>query len=149
MDEFLDIDFGDRSKSLSDLYKKDSLLCGKLAERMRPDDGLAASMPGLLLGDAPFSTSKLKTGSESLRIFKLSRDISGSLALSGGFRSRNGESNGDTGLKFPARGEQHGKCPPYGLMKEQLSVMSDPDNVAITSQIIPMPDEDSDNVVLV
>ena len=59
MDEFLDIDFGDRSKSLSDLYKKDSLLCGKFAERMRPDDGLAASMPGLLLGDAPFSTSKL------------------------------------------------------------------------------------------
>lgn len=85
-----------------------------------------------------------------MRIFKLSRDISGSLALSGGFRSRNGESNGDTGLKLPARGEQHGKCPPYGLMKEQLSVMSDPDNVAITFSDYPhTTDEDSDNVVLV
>ena len=67
MDEFLDIDLGDRSKSLSDLYKKDSLLWGRLAERMRPDDGLAASMPGLRHGEAPFSTSKLQKRTERIK----------------------------------------------------------------------------------
>lgn len=59
IDEFLDIDFGDISKSLSDLYKKLSLLCGKFCST-RPADGDAAPSNGLLPGLAPFSTSKLQ-----------------------------------------------------------------------------------------
>lgn len=59
MDEFRDIDFGDISKSLSDLYRKLSLLWGRFW-RTRPADGEAAPSRGLLPGLAPFSTSKLK-----------------------------------------------------------------------------------------
>lgn len=59
IDEFLDIDFGDISKSLSDLYRKLSLRWGRFW-RTRPADGDAAPSRGLLPGLAPFSTSKLK-----------------------------------------------------------------------------------------
>jgi hypothetical protein len=58
IDEFLDMDFGDISKSLSDLYKKLSLLWGRFW-RTRPAEGDAAPSRGLLPGLAPFSTSKL------------------------------------------------------------------------------------------
>jgi hypothetical protein len=58
MDEFRDIDFGDISKSESERYKKDSLLCGKFW-RTKPADGDAPPSRGLLPGLAPFSTSKL------------------------------------------------------------------------------------------
>jgi hypothetical protein len=57
IDEFLDMDFGDISKSLSDLYKKLSLLWGRFW-RTRPAEGDAAPSRGLLPGLAPFSTSK-------------------------------------------------------------------------------------------
>lgn len=59
IDEFLDIDFGDISKSLSDLYRKLSLRWGRFC-RTRPADGDAAPSRGLRPGLAPFSTSKLK-----------------------------------------------------------------------------------------
>lgn len=61
MEEFLDIDFGERSQSLSERYRKDSLLwlCTKLAWRMRPDPGLAMGSSGLRPDDVPLSTSKL------------------------------------------------------------------------------------------
>lgn len=66
VDEFLDMALGDRSKSLSDRYRKDSLrwLWGKLACRMRPDPGLAWGSRGLRPTDRPFSTSKLHKGKE-------------------------------------------------------------------------------------
>lgn len=57
-EEFRERDFGDRSKSLSDLYKKDSRLWGKFWSTS-PEEGLIPSR-GLRFGDAPFSTSKLK-----------------------------------------------------------------------------------------
>lgn len=60
IDEFLDIDLGDISKSLSDLYRKLSRLCGRFC-RTRPAEGDAEPSRGLLPGLAPFSTSKLKT----------------------------------------------------------------------------------------
>lgn len=62
MDELRDIDFGDISKSLSDLYKKLSLLegVGKVWRTKPPADGEAAPSSGLLPGLAPFSTSKLE-----------------------------------------------------------------------------------------
>lgn len=59
MEEFLDIDLGDISKSLSDLYKKLSRRWGRFW-RTSPADGDAAPSKGLLPGLAPFSTSKLK-----------------------------------------------------------------------------------------
>lgn len=58
-DEFRDIDFGDKSKSLSDRYRNDSLLVGGKFASTRPEPGLDPSS-GLLPGDVPFSTSKLK-----------------------------------------------------------------------------------------
>lgn len=63
MDEFLDMDLGDTSKSESDLYRNDSRRCGKFCST-RPADGdvpppSSGDLPGLV--PAPFSTSKLKT----------------------------------------------------------------------------------------
>lgn len=63
MDEFLDMDLGDTSKSESDLYKNDSRRCGKFWST-RPAEGdvpppSSGDLPGLV--PAPFSTSKLKT----------------------------------------------------------------------------------------
>lgn len=55
--EFLDIDFGDISKSESDLYRNDSRLCGMFC-RMSPAAGDALSSGDL--EPCPFSTSKLK-----------------------------------------------------------------------------------------
>ena len=56
MDEFLDVDFGDISKSESDLYRNDSLRAGRFWSTRPGLEPSNASRPGL----APFSTSKLK-----------------------------------------------------------------------------------------
>lgn len=65
IDEFLDMDLGDISKSESDRYKNDSLLCGRFW-RTNPADGEAAPSRGDLPGLAPFSTSKLKQKKKTL-----------------------------------------------------------------------------------
>jgi hypothetical protein len=61
MEEFLEVDLGDISKSESDLYRKDSRRAGRFW-RTRPGlEPSSASLPGL----APFSTSKLKEKKQS------------------------------------------------------------------------------------
>ena len=63
VDEFRDGTLGDRSKSESERYRKDSRrwLWGKLAwmTSPEPEPGLAWGSSGLRPGDSPFSTSKL------------------------------------------------------------------------------------------
>lgn len=61
VDEFRDMAFGERSKSESERYRKDSRrwLWGKLACSTRPEPGLAWDSRGLRPTDSPFSTSKL------------------------------------------------------------------------------------------
>lgn len=61
MEEFRDIDLGERSQSLSERQRNDSLrwLWTKLACRMRPEPGLAIGSRGLRPDDVPLSTSKL------------------------------------------------------------------------------------------
>lgn len=56
--EFLDIDFGDISKSESDLYKNDSRRCGRFCST-RPALGDPPSR-GERAPPGPFSTSKLE-----------------------------------------------------------------------------------------
>lgn len=56
--EFLDIDFGDISKSESDRYKNDSRRCGRFCST-RPALGDPPSR-GERAPPGPFSTSKLK-----------------------------------------------------------------------------------------
>lgn len=59
-DEFLDGTLGDRSKSESERYRKDSRrwLWGKLAWITRPEPGEAWASRGLRPTESPFSTSK-------------------------------------------------------------------------------------------
>ena len=61
IEEFLDIDFGDISKSESDLYRNDSLLCGKC---WSTNPGEGPSKWSRAPGPPPLSTSKLKKKSD-------------------------------------------------------------------------------------
>ena len=77
IEEFLDIDFGDISKSESDLYRNDSLLCGKC---WSTNPGEGPSKWSRAPGPPPLSTSKLKKKSDEFyniylycRIRKLSQ----------------------------------------------------------------------------
>ncbi len=76
IDEFLDIDFGDISKSESDRYKKDSLRWGKFCSTSPPPEGdePPGSRDDLSAGLTSFSTSNLQKENKKIHIRKLSKD---------------------------------------------------------------------------
>lgn len=73
VDEFRDMALGERSKSESARYRKDSRLWlwEKLACSTRPEPGLAWDSSGLRPTDNPFSTSKLRKETQTVNTVDL------------------------------------------------------------------------------